>query len=108
MLNFATASPQAAIAVNTNGVYWANTGTTTIGHANIDGSAPKSDPDQCRPGSIDLRDRGGPTSFVYWLNNVIGPRIGRAGADGSSPTPSFIGGVTGPAAAWRANSAFLY
>ncbi len=66
-LNFAAASPQAAIAVNTNGVYWANTGTTTIGRANIDGSAPNSTLINV-PGSR-ICGIAASDSFVYWLNN---------------------------------------
>ena len=104
-LNFAAASPQAAIAVNTNGVYWANTGTTTIGRANIDGSAPNSTLINVPGASI--CGIAASDSFVYWLNKSIGPRIGRAGADGSSPNPSFITGVTA-SCGLAANSSFLY
>ena len=104
-LNFAATTPQAAIAVNANGVYWANTGTTTIGRANIDGSAPNSTLINV-PGST-ICGIAASENFVYWLNTSTGSRIGRAGADGSSPTPSFITGVTA-SCGLAANSSFLY
>ena len=104
-INFAAASPQAAIAVNTNGVYWANTGTTSIGRANIDGSAPN--PVLINVPGARICGIAASDSFVYWLNTAILPRIGRAGADGSSQTPSFISGVSA-SCGLAANSSFLY
>jgi virginiamycin B lyase len=104
-INFAALAPQAGIAVNTNGVYWANSGTTTIGRANIDGSAPNPTLINI-PGTV-ICGIAANEGFVYWLDASIGQRIGRAGADGSSPTASFIPGVS-PSCGLAADNSFLY
>ncbi len=80
-------APQPAIAVNTNGVYWSNTETHTIGRANIDGSAPNSKvfnvtgPQVFIVCGIAVTD-----DFVYWVATRMGSSIERVDANGSPPS----------------------
>ncbi|MDX6606387.1 MAG: hypothetical protein QOD14_927 [Solirubrobacterales bacterium] len=104
-LNFAATTPQSAIAVNTNGIYWANTGTAKIGRANIDGSAPNSSLINVTGSTV--CGIAANDSFVYWLDASIGQRIGRAGAEGSSPNLNFIPGVS-PSCGLAVNNSYLY
>jgi hypothetical protein len=90
-LNFASAAPQAAIAVTGSTIYWAN--ATTVGRANIDGSSPTSP--IVNPGGDPLCGVAADPDFVYWLDVGLGQSIGRAGPDGSAPTFNFVPGVSG-------------
>jgi virginiamycin B lyase len=103
-INF-NATPQAGIAVNTNGVYWANTGNAKIGRANIDGSAPN--PILINVTGSTVCGIAASQNFVYWLDASIGQRIGRAGADGSSPNLNFMTGVS-PSCGVAVDNSFLY
>jgi hypothetical protein len=73
------------VAVDDQHVYW--TTGSTIGRANLDGSAP--DPSFIAgadaPRGVAVDDQ-----HVYWANYSVG--IGRANLDGSAPNPSFIAG----------------
>jgi virginiamycin B lyase len=104
-VNFANPTSQAGVAVNTNGIYWANTGNSRIGRANIDGSAPN--PILINVTGANVCGIAATDSFVYWLDASIGQRIGRAGADGSNPTLGFIGGVS-PSCGLAVDNSFLY
>jgi virginiamycin B lyase len=96
--------PPAAIAVTGSAIYWHNSGTQTIGRANIDGTAPN--PTLINPMSSAVCGIAADQSFVYWLVGGMGNRIGRANADGSNPIQQFISvsGTCGLAA----DNSFLY
>ena len=70
-------------------VYWTDTGATTIGRANLDGSSPDQNfiTGASLPGGITV-DR----NYVYWTNEGTGS-IGRANLDGSNVNQNFIPGV---------------
>lgn len=104
-LNFATAVPQAALAVTANAIYWVNTGAARIGRANIDGSAPNGS--IINPGGDPICGIAASQNFVYWLDVGLGQSVGRAGPDGSSPQTNFISGATG-SCGLAVDSNFLY
>ena len=104
-INFAPAAPQAAIAVNTNGIFWDNTGAGTIGRANLDGSSPS--PSLINVGASAVCGIAVNQSFVYWLDASIGQRIGRAGADGSGTNLTFVPNVSA-SCGLAVDDSFLY
>jgi hypothetical protein len=101
-LNFGVLASQAAIAVTSSAIYWAN--GTTVGRANIDGGSPSP---IVNPGGDPLCGVAADTSFTYWMDVGLGQSIGRAGLDGSSPSFNFVPGVTGTCGV-AADSNFLY
>jgi hypothetical protein len=84
--------PGVAAAALTPHLYWANSGNSTIGWANLDG------------GSVNQSLIGGVNypygvavdgQHLYWIN-AGGPALGRANLDGSAVNQSFISGLSGP------------
>jgi hypothetical protein len=77
------------IAVDSNFIYWANTGTNTIGRANIDGTGtpnPSFITGANLPTGIEVD-----SNFIYWVNSGTSPNtIGRANINGTSPDQNFI------------------
>jgi len=81
----------AGIAVNSTGIFWDNTGSGQIGHADLNGGG--------ATGSL-VTDGPDVTcgivadeSFVYWLDTSLGQSIGRATVSGGDRRPSFIIGT---------------
>jgi hypothetical protein len=97
----------AGIAVNSTAIFWNNTGSGTMGRANIDGSAPTGDlfltgPD---PSCGIAADQ----SFVYWLDTGLGQSVGRATTSGGNRQTSFVAGIpTGAACGVAVDPSFLY
>ena len=91
-------------AVNASFIYWANSGGTTIGRADIGGT--NTDPDFITGASIPcgvaVND-----SFIYWANFGT-DSIGRANLDGSgTPNPNFITAATDPCGV-AVDDSFIY
>jgi hypothetical protein len=83
----------AAIAVNSSGIFWNNTGSGFIGKANLDGSSPtgtlvQTGPDPSCGIAVDQ-------NFVYWLDVGLGQSVGRATVNGANRQTGFISGATG-------------
>src|SRR3954453_14485778 len=95
----------AAIAVNSSSIFWNNTGSGTMGKANIDGSSPTGSlfvtgPD---PSCGIAADQ----NFVYWLDTGLGQSVGRATVNGDNRQTNFISGATG-ACGLAVDPNFLY
>jgi len=95
----------AAIAVNSTGIFWDNTGSGFIGKANTDGSSPTGTLVQTGPEptcgiAVDQ-------SFVYWLDTGLAQSVGRATVNGGSKQTSYISGATG-ACGLAVDPNFLY
>ena len=96
---------RAAIAVNSSGIFWNNTGSGFIGKANLDGSSPtgtlvQTGPDPSCGIAVDQ-------NFVYWLDVGLGQSVGRATVNGANRQTSFINGATG-ACGLAVDANFLY
>ena len=104
-VNFATAFPQAAVAVTSSALYWVNTGAGTIGRANLDGTSPNGA--LVNPGGDPLCGIATDQNFIYWVDVGLGQSIGRAGQDGSNPTFNFVPGVSGSCGV-AVDGSFLY
>jgi hypothetical protein len=75
-----------AVAVDGEQVYWATSGTSTLGRANLDGSNVN---DSFITGAHQPTGVAVDGLYVYWLNST-GASIGRANLDGSDPDQAFI------------------
>ena len=95
----------AAIAVNSSGIFWNNTGSGFIGKANLDSGSPtgtlvQTGPDPSCGIAVDQ-------NFVYWLDVGLGQSVGRATVNGANRQTNFISGATG-SCGLAADSNFLY
>jgi hypothetical protein len=79
------------VAVDGAHVYWSNlSGGTTIGRANLDGSAPD---ESFITGAFHPCGVAVDPSHVYWANTGASPSIGRANLDGTGANQAFIAGM---------------
>ncbi len=74
-------------------LYWSNSGTGTIGRAELDGTAanPTFIPGAGLPQGIAVN-----YTHVYWVSNHDNGTIGRANLDGTGANPNFITGAGQP------------
>src|SRR6185436_16604603 len=80
-----------------NRIYWANAGNSTIGRANIDGSAPSQ---SFISGGDDPFGLAANSPFLYWTNftngDFLAGTVGRADLNGLGVNQSFITGADAP------------
>ena len=102
-----SASSGAGIAVNSTSIFWANSGSGTIGKANLDGTSPTgvlvtSGPEPSCGLAVDQ-------NFVYWLDTGLAQSIGRATVNGTNRQGSFVSGAANTGSCGLAADAnFLY
>ncbi len=74
-------------------VFWANSGTNTVGRANLDGSSPSASFISPTTSASYIAFDG---TYIYWADQGAGT-IGRARADGTgTPDQAFVNGVGSP------------
>jgi len=94
------------VAVDSNHVYWTDTGANRIGRANLDGSGVNLNfitTGVVSPQGIAVTANAG----IFWANGTSPTKtIGHANIDGSSPNPSFA--AVGHACGVAADQSFVY
>ena len=94
--NFIAGFAPMGLAVDANYIYWANSDSTTIGRANLDGTGVNQN---FITGTSYANGLAVDGNYVYWTNMVTGT-IGRANLDGTGVNQNFIttagGGGSGP------------
>jgi hypothetical protein len=103
--DFDAVPAHAGIAVNSSSIFWGNTGSGTMGKANLDGSSPTGT--LVTTGPEESCGIAADQNSVYWLDVGLAQSVGRATVNGDNRQGSFINGVTG-ACGLTADPGFLY
>jgi virginiamycin B lyase len=97
----------AGIAVNSNAIFWENSGSGTVGKANLDGSSPTGN--LVVSGPEPSCGLAADPNFVYWLDTGLAQSVGRARVNGTDRQGSFIGSASNAGSCGLAvDTSFLY
>jgi hypothetical protein len=97
----------AGIAVNSNAIFWENSGSATVGKANLDGSSAAGN--LVTSGPEPACGLAADQNFVYWLDTGLAQSVGRATVNGTDRQGSFIGGAANAGSCGLAvDPSFLY
>jgi hypothetical protein len=97
----------AGIAVNSTAIFWENSGSGTVGKANLDGSSPTGN--LVTSGPEPSCGLAADQNFVYWLDTGIAQSVSRATVDGADRRGSFIASASNAGSCGLAvDPSFLY
>jgi hypothetical protein len=97
----------AGIAVNSTAIFWENSGSGTVGKANLDGSSATGN--LVTSGPEPSCGLAADQNFVYWLDTGIAQSVGRATVNGGDRQGSFISGAANAGSCGLAvDPSFLY